>query len=657
MQQHTRRHSVMQGFVGRSEELAALGALLDPDGPKVTHLYGIAGIGKSSLLDVFARQARAKGATLLKLDCRAMEPTPAGFFRELGNAIGTPTEDLQDALERLADLSSQVVVVLDNYEVYRLMDTWLRQVLVPALPERVCLLCVGRERPLAAWRTMPDWHGHSRAIALGPLEDTDAVALLDCSGVPTNAAARIVHATHGHPLALRLAASAYAERPNLAFEQPSLQQALEELTVMFLTDVKDPITRRALEACAVIRRVTVSLLRALLPDLAPRDAYDRLQTLPFVDTAGDGLLIHDTVREAIARSLHARDPCEFLGHQKAAWQQLLEETQGAGRGELWRYTADMLYLIQNPVVREAFFPRGTQSLAVEPARAGDDVSIRGIVAAGEGRAAMQHLLHWWRRRPDAFAVVRGRDEQVLGLCCRFVSHQVEQGWLKDDPITAQWLEHLEQHPLADTEQALFCRRWLSLEDGEAPSDVQAAIWLDLKRSYMELRPRLRRVYLTVQDLASYGPVASRLGFQVLEDQSVQLDGATYHSAVLDFGPASVDGWLASLAAAELGIEQTSLLDSDARELVVDGARMALTPLEFGLIRYLSKHEGKAVSRTDLLRHVWDTHYCGGSNVVDTVVRSLRRKLGRHARSIETVTGVGYRFRSHPVDVESRLPSA
>lgn len=642
--QSATQQSAFQGFVGRDEELEALGTLLNPDGPKVTHLYGIAGIGKSCLLDVFAGQARAAGATLVKLDCRAMEPTPNGFFQELGSAIGTPTEDLQEAAKRLADLGSRVILVLDTYEVYRLMDTWLRQILVPALPDRICLLCVGRERPLPAWRALPGWHGRFRAIALGPLEDKEAVHLLGFFGVPAKAAARIAHATHGHPLALQLAASAYAERPNLAFDELSLQQALEELTQMFLADVKDPIARRTLEACTVVRRVTVSLLRALLPDLAPRDAYDRLRTLPFVDAADDGLLIHDVVREAIARSLRASDPCGFLGYQKAAWQQLLEETQGAGRGELWRYTADMLYLIENPVVREAFFPSGTQSLAVEPARPADDEAIRGIVQAREGNAAAQYLLHWWRRRPDAFAVVRGRDEQVLGLCCKFASDQVEPGWLRDDPITAQWQEHLEQQPLTEGQKALFCRRWLSLDDGEAPSDVQAAIWLDLKRTYMELRPRLRRVYLTVQDLASYGPVASRLGFQVLEDRALQLDGATFHSAVLDFGPASVDGWLASLVAAELSIERTSLLDSDARELVIDGARIALTPLEFGVIQYLSDRDGKAVSRNDLLTHVWGTRYFGGSNVVDTVVRSLRRKLGPHSGQIETVTGVGYRLR-------------
>ena len=58
-------------------------------------------------------------------------------------------------------------------------------------------------------------------------------------------------------------------------------------------------------------------------------------------------------------------------------------------------------------------------------------------------------------------------------------------------------------------------------------------------------------------------------------------------------------------------------------------RVPLTPLEFGLFSHLRQCEGKAVSRSDLLREVWGTEAraTGGSNVVDAVVRSLRRKLG------------------------------
>jgi len=51
-----------------------------------------------------------------------------------------------------------------------------------------------------------------------------------------------------------------------------------------------------------------------------------------------------------------------------------------------------------------------------------------------------------------------------------------------------------------------------------------------------------------------------------------------------------------------------------------------------------------VSRADLLREVWGTSYEGGSNTVDVVIRSLRRKLGPVADRIETVRGVGYRLK-------------
>ncbi|MDO9600090.1 MAG: winged helix-turn-helix domain-containing protein [Azoarcus sp.] len=632
-------------FVGRVAERAALGAVLEEDGPRVIHVHGIAGIGKSALLACFAADARAAGAVVVSLDCRRIEPTESGFRHTLCEAIGGDMG--VDALaQRLGALSATVVLMLDTYEVFRLMDTWLRQVFVPALSDNVRVIFFGRERPYAAWHALPGGARLLQSIALAPLDEHEAVDLLARLGTSGEDAARLARFTHGHPLALRLAAAACEERPGLALEQAPLQQALDELTRMFLADVGDPATRRILEGASVARRTTISLLRSLFPEFAPQDAYDRLQRLPFVEGANDGLVIHDAVREVIARSLRARDPGRYLDCQRTAWRQLLGETALAGGGELWRYTADMLYLIENPVVRDAFFPRGTQQLAVEPAHRHDHDGVTRIVMAHEGTDGAAVLLSWWRHLPGAFSVVRGRDGEVVGVCGKLAADEFDPGCLHDDPVTAQWRLHLARNPLAPGERAIFCRRWLSLAEGESPSDVQAAIWLDLKRTYMEMRPGLRRVYLTVRDLPTYAPVAQRLGFVVLAGQDVVLDGLTYHSAMLDFGPRSVDGWLADLAAAELGIAHVpALLDVAARELVLDDGRVGLTPLEFDLIHYLLAHPGKAISRGELLRHIWGAAYAGNSNVVDAVVCTLRRKLGEHARRLETVSGVGYRLRS------------
>ena len=118
--------------------------------------------------------------------------------------------------------------------------------------------------------------------------------------------------------------------------------------------------------------------------------------------------------------------------------------------------------------------------------------------------------------------------------------------------------------------------------------------------------------------------------------------------MLDFGPASVDGWLTGLVAVELGVGEGDILDVAARQLVLDERRIGLTPLEFDVMHYLTEREGTAVSRTELLADVWGYDYDGGSNVVDVVVRSLRKKLGERAALIETVRGTGYRLGSTPL---------
>src|SRR5262245_14715171 len=134
-----------EGMVGRGEEHAALLTCLQPGGPRVVHLHGVAGVGKSTLLDAFAAAARRGGATTVRLDCRAVEPTEAGFLRELVGAIGGDAATAEDAADRLGMLGDPVVVALDNYEVFRLMDGWLHQAFAPALPDNVRMDLVGRE--------------------------------------------------------------------------------------------------------------------------------------------------------------------------------------------------------------------------------------------------------------------------------------------------------------------------------------------------------------------------------------------------------------------------------------------------------------------------------------------------------------------------------
>ena len=634
------------GLVGREAERAALAELTDPGASVlVVHLHGIAGVGKSTLLRVALDDARARGATVFRLDCRAIEPTERGFLHELGAAIGGACDSVEDVADRLGGLGERVVLALDNYEVFRLMDTWMRQVFVPALDQNARVLVAGREPPLPAWFTAAEWQGFFRSIPLGPLTEHESLDLLARSAVAGDVADRISRIARGHPLALKLAASAVTERQDLALEEAAIQRVVEELTRLFLADVEDPLTRQALDAASVVRRTTQPLLRAMLPDAAPQDVFERLRALPFVETSRDGLVLHEAVRQAGAAALRAADPGRYREYRRAAWRALRADAATAGTPVLWRNTADTLYLIENPTVREAFFPTGAQVYVVEPAQPGDGDAILAISALQEPPGSTRLLAGWWTDAPETFSVIRDRDGVVVGFYAMFDPTAIREGLVWGDPFTRAWAQHLRDHPVPKGESVLLLRRWLGVEGGEGPSPIQAAGWLDIKRSYMALRPGLRRVYTTVRNLATYAPIVTRLHFTPLAGMEIDLDGETYYSAMLDFGPSSVDGWLADLVAEELGLEQDDVaVDTDAGELRLHGRSIALTPLELGVMAQLCRQEGKVVNRPTLLQEVWGGGYAGGSNIVDSVVRSLRKKLGEDASSIETVRGYGYRFR-------------
>ena len=87
------------------------------------------------------------------------------------------------------------------------------------------------------------------------------------------------------------------------------------------------------------------------------------------------------------------------------------------------------------------------------------------------------------------------------------------------------------------------------------------------------------------------------------------------------------------------------LDEERRRVVTEGRELTLTRKEFDLLSDLMRRPGRVSTREQLLERVWGYDHPGMTRTVDVHVRQLRKKLGeRAAAAIETVVGVGYRFR-------------
>jgi len=89
------------------------------------------------------------------------------------------------------------------------------------------------------------------------------------------------------------------------------------------------------------------------------------------------------------------------------------------------------------------------------------------------------------------------------------------------------------------------------------------------------------------------------------------------------------------------------MDLVSRTVIRRGQEIKLLPREFQLLEYLLRNEGRVVSRSMLLQHVWDLHFDPTTNIIDVYVGRVRRKVdGQQAYPlIHTVRGIGYCVRA------------
>lgn len=523
----------------------------------VLFIHGLSGIGKTRLVKEVVSRIDSE-IECFYFDCREIEPTERGFLSQFSKKLQlSPAESVENIISKLAGIKKRVVMVLDTFETFGLLETWLRQTYIPSLPENVITLLVGRQPPNSAWITNEGLGVFFKEKELGELSYGEAFQYLTSKGLTKDQSEKIYSIVHGHPMALELASRSIKRNPNIELKYLNFPELIQSLTHNFLEGVS-PTMRNTLESISVLRRFDNPFLRFMLSDDYNENIIDELLSLPFITMSSDGYHMHDIVRETLSKNLSISDPEKYKTFKKRAWLYLIKKMEAQDRDELWKSTADLLYLLENPVIRDAFFPRGFNNLAVEPAKQEDEINIMDIASQNEPAEGARIIKLWWDNYPEAFRVVRNFINEIEGFFIFSEIKDIDAGVMYEDPVAKSWYKHVDDNPIGKNDKAYFLRRWLSKGYGEMPCTPQAACFLDVKRNYMELRPNLKRMYLTVHDLETYAPALTSLGFKFVDEADVVIGNLKYHAAVLDFGPESVDGWLRRLIGMELGIEKLSV---------------------------------------------------------------------------------------------------
>jgi AAA ATPase-like protein len=518
-----------QAFVGRSAELDLLRDALAGETPPfaVLHLHGPGGVGKTALLQRFAREARAAGREAIVVDGHAVEASPAAFEAAVGKHIG-----------------DRAVLLIDTYEALTPLDAWLRERFLPPLPVGALVVVAGRRPPLSAWREDPGWHELLRVVEMRNLDPDDSRALLAGRGVPPALHDDVVRFTGGHPLALTLMADVVAEQgADAALEPDRTVDVVRELVDRFARQVPSEHHRAALEVCAIARTTTEPLLRQTLPDAPARELLDWLCELSFVELAPDGVFPHDLAREALDAELRWRDPDRYLQLNMAIISAWARRAAAATGTERERAQLELLHAqYRSPALRPFFRPEATRETRLQRAGPGDRATILALAREVEGAESAAIAEHWLGRREADFMLLRSAsDADPIGFLAALLLETPREEESGVDPVVAAAWNHVRRHaPLRAGERIDIMRFWVERAGHQTVDNHHlVAMRSSLDWSYT---PGLAWSFAIVADPEFWEPMFTHIDFHRAHDAEATVGGRRYGAFAHDWRAVPRSRW-------------------------------------------------------------------------------------------------------------------
>ncbi len=380
-------------------------------------------------------------------------------------------------------------------------------------------------------------------------------------GIPTDQQQGALDFTHGHPLALSLITDLYFQRGKVGFTPEASPDVVKTLLERFIQQVPGPAHRAALEACALTRVMTESLLDKMLdmpssgtsPSEGARELFEWLRGLSFIQSSPEGLFPHDLAREALTADLHWRNPDwygELHNRARAYYTATIEKSSGTIQQ---RALLDLVYLHRENAAIRSFFEFQTAGLLPDSMQPDDQKAILDMVREYEGEAPAELAAYWLERQPQGVTIWRAADGHLAGLLITVFLHQTDETDRATDPaIRAAWETLGKQAPLRTGEAALHFRFWMAEETYQSVSPIQSLIFLAIVKYYLTTS-KLAFTFFACTNPDFWAPM---LGYADL----LRLPDADFSVGDLRFGIYSHDWrveppahWLSILADKEVGI--------------------------------------------------------------------------------------------------------
>jgi hypothetical protein len=562
-------------FVGRGQEKALFRTALTAAEPSffVLYVFGPGGVGKTSLLHELMMVAAQVEAESIYLDARNLDPTPESLLTALTLALGlTPPAD---PLATLAASGKRGALFIDTYEVLLPLESWLRDVFLPQLPANQIVVLAGRASPAPQWRIDPGWQSLVRILPLRNLSPEESHAFLDARAITPAQHERIAQFTHGHPLAISLVADLLEQNPDLRFEPTAAPDVVAALLEQFAQETPSPAHRFALEASALTRQMTESLLAAMLDMQDAHDIFRWLRGLSFMEAGRQGLFPHDLVREALTADLRWRNPdwyAELHSRARRYYATRILQTQGPNQRRL---LLDFVFLHRDNFVLRPYFEtffegQDLPTLWIDRMAPVDQPALLAMIRQHEGPTSAQLAGYWFARQPSGTVVVRDNQQQAQGFMTTIALHEATPDDLAADPATQAAWHYLRRHgPLRSGELAVYFRFWMDRTTYQEMSPVQSRLFLLCLQTYLTT-PGLVYTFFCCADPDFWLPIFTYGDLSRVNEADFTVDGRTYGVYGHDWRLLSPTAWLELMAEREvaMGLSDAPLAAAPAAPAVL-----------------------------------------------------------------------------------------
>lgn len=580
-------------FVGRTMELSLLqSALAESELPfNVLYLFGPGGVGKTALLGEFARMCEQMQLRTYRINARSIEPTPDAFFNALRSAMQLSSD--ASPLQCLAETPSPHVILIDTYETLAPLDSWMREVFLPQLPQNVLLVLAGRNPPSAEWRSDAAWQTLIRPWALRNLSPSESREFLSRRAVPSAEHQSVLDFTHGHPLALSLVADVFDQRPGVRFQPEDAPDVVKILLEKFVQKVPGPAHRAALEVCALVRVTSEGLLSEALAMPDVHELFEWLRGLSFIEAGQGGLFPHDLAREALVADLRWRNPDWYAELHNRTRQYYFKRVQQSSSPQAQqRLLFDYIFLHRdNPVVRPFFEWQTGSSLLAEAMRDEDVPVLLAMVEQHEGKESAHLAAHWFESQPQGVVIVRDSEGKAAGFLAMVTLSAQTTNSVTADPAVRNTWRYLQQHaPLRASEVATLFRYWLARDTYQSVSAVQSLLFVLAVRHYLTT-PNLAFTFFPCADADFWLSILTYADITRLPEADFEVGGRRYGVFGHDWRAVPPLTWLTIMGERELaGAPPTPsatpqqllvLSESEFKDALHDALRNYLRPTALG----------------------------------------------------------------------------